>query len=366
MKKIILYAFLLSIIACNRQPKGFIIQGKVTGFEDSTMLYLQDADLQEDVDSIFIIDGKFSFKGKVDEPKRLYIHTKYEQGKEYKYNSLFVENKVIQLNASYNNFLYPKIIGSRNQDIENKLVDKIKSNDIKRDSLTQIYINNGNNLNDDQVNEIWKKIGVLDSLSDIERVKFIKENINSYPALEKLKWRMPEMNRDTLRLLFEQLTPFFKESKNGSLVNVYLNSRTVEIGKDFIDFEATTINGEPFKLSDIKKDFILLDFWSAGCGPCRMANEQMSNHYNELNENLEIVSFSVDIKKEWMQKASKEDGIIWTNVTDYEGTNSIVAIQYQISGIPCSYLINKDRKVIKKYLGYDPEFIDKLKTDIVK
>jgi thiol-disulfide isomerase/thioredoxin len=355
---------LMALISCNQKSEGYHIQGKVTGFKDSTMLYLQNPQLQKNIDSTLIIDGKFQFNGKVDEPLRFFITTEYKENEEYKYTSFFVENKKIEIKGDYKNFLYCKVSGSESQDTENKLIDKIKSNDIKRDSLTNLFFKNKASLSENEQKDIWNEISILDSLIDIEYLAFIKENLNSYPALEKLNWRMSEMPKDTLRIYFDQLTPQFRSSNIGSFIDVYLNSRIVEIGERFIDFEAFTINGDPFKLSDVKTDYILLDFWSAGCGPCRMANKELAKHYCELKDKMEIVSFSLDVRKEWFEKASKQDSITWINVTDYKGNQSKIAIQYQISGIPCSYLINKDRIVIKKYLGFDPEFITEIKSII--
>ncbi len=356
-----IYFLLVLIFGCSQKPEGFIIQGNVAGFKDSTMLYLHNPDLQENIDSAIVVNGKFQFDGFLSEPQRLYVNTVFTNMDEYRYTSFFVENSLIKLKGNYDNFRYCDISGSKSQDIEKKLIKKIKSNDIERDSLTDYFFKNRIDIIPEEHKKIWQQISLLDSLNDIQYIRFIKGNLNSYSAMEKLQWRMSEMPKDTLRMYYEQLIPEFKESANGKLMNVYLNSRIVEIGEKYIDFEAVTLNSEPFKLSDIKKDYILLDFWAAGCGPCRKANTELAKYYDELKDRMEIVSFSLDIKKEWIEKASEKDGIKWINVTDYKGRNSAIAIQYQISGIPCSYLINKERVVIKKYLGFDPEYIDEIK-----
>ena len=352
---------LVLLFGCSQKQEGFIIQGNVTGFKDSTILYLHDPDLQENIDSSIVVDGKFRFDGFLSEPQRLYVNTVFTNMDEYRYTSFFVENSLIQFKGDYNNFRYCDISGSKSQDIEKNLIVKIKCNDIERDSLTDYFFKNRINITDEEQKKIWQRVSLLDSLNDIQYIRFIKENLNSYSAMEKLQWRMSEMPKDTLRMYYKRLIPEFKESASGKLMDVYLNSRIVEIGEKYIDFEAITLNQETFKLSDIQKDYILLDFWAAGCGPCRTANKELAKHYEEMKDRLEIVSFSLDVKDEWIQKASQEDGIIWTNVTDHKGFNSAIAIQYQISGIPCSYLINKDRIVIKKYVGFSSEYIAEIK-----
>ncbi|MFC2152064.1 DUF4369 domain-containing protein [Bacteroidota bacterium] len=362
--KIFIFIFIL-FIGCTINPDGFIIQGEVSGFKDSTVLYLYNPKIQESIDSSLIIEGKFKFEGKLEEPQRLFVTNKYVNEEEYKYTSFFVENSLIKVKGEYNNFRYCNVTGSKSQEIEKKLVKEIKENNIIRDSLIRYINKNRTSITDDEKNVLWWKINKTDSLNDIQYLKFIDENLNSYPALEKLQWRMSEISKDSVRMYFDRLTPKFKEASTGELINTYLNSRVIKIGGPYIDFEAITLNGEKFKLSDVKKDFILLDFWSSGCGPCRTANKELAKRYDEIEKNLEIVSFSLDVKKERIENASIEDGIKWTNVTDFKGNNSGIAVQYEISVIPCSYLIDKKRNVIKKYIGYNPNYIDEIKNIVL-
>lgn len=364
MRKHLFYGILILAFACTKKPEGFIITGEVTGFKDSTMLYLLNPDGNTNIDSSLIIDGKFSFKGKIEVPKRLYVNTKFVDRETYRYISFFVENTEISMKGDYDNFRYCTITGSPSQEIEEKLITKIKDNDRKIDSLRDYYYSNRTKLTADEINIISQEIDFLDSLNDNHYNVFIKENINSYAALEKLQWRKNDIPKDTLTEYWNMLTPEFKATKNGKSLDVYIHSRLVELDKPYIDFDALTIDGDTFKLSTLKTDYVLLDFWASGCGPCRMSNKHLAKQYSALKDHLEIVSFSLDMKKEWFEKASKEDSIIWTNVTDFEGFNSTTAIQYKISGIPCAYLIDKNRNVIKKYFGYDPEYIDEIKSII--
>jgi len=365
MRKLFVSIFIItSIFSCTKKQKGFVIQGKVTDFKDSTLLYLTDPETQENLDSCYIVKNKFTFKGTVDEPTRFFVSTKFNKDEEYKYTSFFVENTNIKLIANYSNFRYPKITGSESEDISQKLTVKIMANDILRDSLTKHYMKNRQSYSELERDQLWKRIYKIDSINDIEYVNFMNAKLNSYPALEILSWRMNDISKDSLAWYYDQLIPKFKNSKKGKLINIYLNARTVEIGEKFIDFEAKTINGEPFKLSHVKTDYILLDFWAAGCGPCRMANKNFAKHYSEFKDKMEIVSFSMDVKKELFINASKKDSITWINVTDHKGNNSETVIQYKVSGIPCAYLIDKDRNVIKNFVGYNPDHIEELK-DII-
>ncbi|MFP3860011.1 MAG: peroxiredoxin family protein [Bacteroidales bacterium] len=129
-------------------------------------------------------------------------------------------------------------------------------------------------------------------------MQFIKEHTNSYAAVEQLKFKMTQIPQDTLQKYYDKLSPEFKETQYGKVLHTHLNSRLAEKGGQYIDFEAKTIEGEKFKLSEIKDKYILLNFWSSNCGGCRMANKALAEKYAELKDHIEWwVSMLIKTKK---------------------------------------------------------------------
>ncbi len=99
-----------------------------------------------------------------------------------------------------------------------------------------------------------------------------------------------------------------------------------------------------------------------------MENKYLSEHFNEVPEDLSIVSFSVDKNENAWKKASETDNITWHNVSDKEGTKGRIKTQYQVQAIPTSFLIDKNGKIIKKFKRFDPNgnIIVKLKDIIAE
>ena len=133
------------------------------------------------------------------------------------------------------------------------------------------------------------------------------------------------------------------------MINMF---RSVNIGKEIPDFTAQDINGKPFKFSDTKGKFVLLEFWASWCFPCRYENPYVRYIYNRYHsKGLEIVSFSVDDKLDAWKKAVEEDGLAWAQVSDLKGIREGVAKQFEISGVPTNFLV-KDGKIIGVFLRW--------------
>lgn len=74
---------------------------------------------------------------------------------------------------------------------------------------------------------------------------------------------------------------------------------------------------------------VLVDFWAAWCGPCRMVSPIIAQIANEYQNNLKVVKINVD-------------------------ENSELASQYDIMSIPTVFLF-KDGKKVDSMIGARPK-----------
>ncbi|MBM3916286.1 MAG: AhpC/TSA family protein [Sphingomonadales bacterium] len=120
-------------------------------------------------------------------------------------------------------------------------------------------------------------------------------------------------------------------------------------GKQVPDFtELRTDGKKSMKLSDLRGQVVLLDFWASWCGPCRAENPNVVKNYQKYKDaGFTVMSVSLDSNKDKWLAAIQADQLIWPNhVSDLGGWNSKVAKLYGVQSIPFTVLIDKDGKVI--------------------
>jgi len=94
-------------------------------------------------------------------------------------------------------------------------------------------------------------------------------------------------------------------------------------------------------------DYYILNIWASWCAPCKEEHPQLM----ELSKNSSIKLIGLNYKddpkkaKKFLKKLGNPFSII---ITDQTG---IVSIEFGGYGIPETFLINKDKKIIKTFIG---------------
>lgn len=109
--------------------------------------------------------------------------------------------------------------------------------------------------------------------------------------------------------------------------------------------------GDTVKLSSLRGNYVLVDFWAKWCKPCRMENPNIVKMYQKYNdEGFEVFGVSLDKRKEdWLQ-AIEQDNLTWTHVSDLKYWNSAAAQTYNITSIPFAVLLDPEGVIIAKNL----------------
>jgi len=119
--------------------------------------------------------------------------------------------------------------------------------------------------------------------------------------------------------------------------------RKLKIGAPAIDIRATSFQGKKIQLlKGYKGKVVLLDFWAAWCGPCRMEMPSVMNVYREFHKKgFEIIGISLDREKEGFQSFVRDNKMEWPQIFDGEYWGSEYAKVYAVNSIPATFLIDK-------------------------
>jgi len=356
MRIIFVFSFtlLIALASCDINKREISVSGTITGYPDNTRVILKNLDTQKVIDSTFILNNKFQFTVLESEPIPHGIFI----GSNYDYLFLWLENEDIVIKGTKINIRGVIIDGGKVQRQTNDLNLLVRPLSLKFDSI------NAESKKAYEENNLEKAKLLENTLDTIihERIvlgaKYIMENPDNLISSFALSGYIPGLPKSEIKLLYENLSPEIKESRYAKSVAKFLElSKEVNIGDIAIDFQLPDLKGNNVSLNDYKGKFVLLNFWSSGCAPCRIENKSLLANYKKYNsKGFEIVSITADRNKDDWASASKEDAIIWASLFD----NAYVGRKFNVKFIPSNFLIDPSGRIIAINLR-DEKLGDKLK-----
>ncbi|TDH27854.1 AhpC/TSA family protein [Segetibacter sp. 3557_3] len=333
-----------------KAQEGLILNGRVEGLPDSTMVLLSHPSNPNNMFAVgYAKKGAFTLKGQTPYPD-LYLLSFTGIQKQV---DLFLENKSITLTGNINDLENVKVSGSdvhtdyelyetRFNPIKNRLNEianniRVTGDAVKRDSLVAAF-------------ETERKILVT------QVDAFVQEKPAS-PVTTFILLITSQVAGDGLALesRYNKLTA----AARNTLYATQIESAIYEAkhpkpgapGTMAVEFSQADTANKPVSLSSFKGKYVLVDFWASWCKPCRIENPAVVNAFNSFKDkNFTILSVSLDQSRENWLRAIKDDNLAWTHVSDLKYWQNEVAQLYGVSSIPTNMLIDPSGKIIARDL----------------
>lgn len=352
-------------------PQSYTLEGSIKGLEDGTLIELIPGATHSSETAVAETtskDGKFTFTGKLKEPRLFYISFAKSKG----FIPVLVENAKIKVTAE------AEISKKEDQRInfKNEVITGSKANDyFKKETAFREELNNdyvAYHKGTEEISKLYSKARTagnkkqMDSIGNTpewkkfeaaEKAFFAKVQSSSENLISKHKatwwgpfFMMTQYSYFTpdQKPVFAQFSEIAKKSYYGQLVEKEVNPKSL-VGTNVSNFALNDKDGKGLNVKDIiaGKKYILIDFWASWCAPCRKEIPNLKTAYTTYaDKGFEILSISIDKDQKAWQKALGQENMQWHNLLD----DNKVSNAFNVKTIPATYLVDSKGVIISDNL----------------
>lgn len=354
----------LALASCgsSKNADSYVISGEIEGLPDSTIVVLAPLSHtpEDNVAEAMVINGKFTFEGKAEEPLAVFFMVKDTYGAKgmmLENGNIKIKGKVESNGEDKPTYNYDAITVSGSP-----LTDKYNSLMSRRDTLNVMYA-----AMHEKYSDISRKLGeargsgnraMMDSIVATDEYKaleaaekeffgYVEEVNNNLIEENKDSYWGPLMMIATMSYFTPDQIPVF-ESMSDEAKNSYYGKKVYEelypagkVGEEVKDFN---IDGTSLAELCKGKKVVIIDFWASWCRPCRAEIPNLKAIYDKYkDQGLDIISISIDDDEAAWKKALDQEKLPWPNFRD---ADDAIAKLYKVSAVPTMYVIDGDLKLL--------------------
>lgn len=363
MKKLLFGSLLLMGYMGAQAQQEYTIEGKVEGVKDGTLisLFLLDGNVGSTVALDSIQNGTFFFKRNAGESGMDKLSLMCTRNDDFPSMSLEIyatPNARIKVTGTNTLIHTWKVDSPVKEQIEhNRFIENSRDlwDEYQRLSIKARSLRSAPEAERKAMRAKEDSISALISKREMQLMQELPvSNIwmdRLYRLSMSVKYNPNFSYKDETLALYNRMNEAQKASIKGQEITVNLFPPVVvKEGDEMADTELYDLDGKIHHLTDFKGKYILLDFWSSGCGPCIMALPEMKEIQEQYKERLTVISLSSDTKSRWKAASAKHE-MTWQNLSDLKQSAGLYA-KYGVNGIPNYVLISPEGKIMKMWSGY--------------
>ena len=340
------------------QGNKYTITGRVGHLSAPAKAYLYCSEDGLKSDSVVMKDGVFLFKGTIEDPISTYIVINKKgtgiSSREVDFIEFYLEPGMIKVISP--DSLGNAVISGGPLNTENEKLKKVLEPYTRQmNTLDKEYMAASPEKRKSKEFEKYYS-NKSDSIEGFEKaiyLDYIKNNPDSAYSLfvvQKYAGYVPDVAR--VEPAFNLLSTELKASKAGMAYAAKVATmKHSAIGAEAPDFTMADTSGHLVSLHDFRGKYVLVDFWSSWCGPCRAENPNVVKAYAVYKDkNFEILGVSLDqdnARAKWI-KAINDDHLTWPQVSDLKGWKNEAAALYSVQAIPQNFLVSPEGKIVAK------------------
>jgi len=338
--------------------QSFTLSGRIGHFSAPAIVYFDhmEGDISHS-DSAVLVDGKFSFTGEVDGPGavRMAFAPKGDGKEKAIYTGdaiyFYIGAEKITL-ASKDSLATAVIKGSAVNDGYNAFNSFIGGSIMALTKQANADFNSGTEAQKKDTaffHTVDRRFRQRVQARSERELEFAKSHPHDYFSVVALG----ELTRDAasaarIKPVFLSLDESLRNKPAGKKLEEKLGALTAVVpGAMAPDFTQPDTTGKPLRLSSLRGKYVLVDFWASWCSPCRAENPNLKQQYQLYKDkNFEVISVSLDENKKKWEDAIVKDGLPWLQVSDLKGWNNEAGKLYGVSGVPASFLVDPQGKIV--------------------
>ncbi len=134
------------------------------------------------------------------------------------------------------------------------------------------------------------------------------------------------------------------------------------LGRVAPDFTLKSASGANIRLSELRGQVVLLNFWASWCGPCRQEMPDMDALYRSYEGlGFRTLGINLDENKGRAEALARELGVSYPILFDDRKT---VSTLYQVDAMPTTVIIDRDGRIRHVHRGYRDGYIQRYQSQV--